>query len=223
MSDALATLRRVVRRPAKAAVERCEMCTVEIDPAHGHVVDLQSRQLLCACRPCYLLFTDERAHLRYRAVPDRYASVGAVFDERAWEELQIPVGLAFLFHNSALGRMVLLYPGPAGATESELDIAAGPLLAGSAAAADPTLYRVGPSRPPGYDNSDPQSTGDEIHLRPDVEALLIRRGQTSYVVPIDACYELIGRLRTLWRGFDGGQEAHAAVSDFFERIRKRAS
>ncbi|WP_433301502.1 DUF5947 family protein [Actinoplanes sp. CA-030573] len=217
MSDALATLRRVVRRPAKAAVERCEMCTVEIDPAHGHVVDLQSRQLLCACRPCYLLFTDEHAHLRYRAVPDRYAALGTVFDERAWEELQIPVGLAFLFHNSALGRMVLLYPGPAGATESELDFLS------AESAASPTLFRVGATPPPAYDNSEPQSTGGDIDLRPDVEALLVRRGEPSYIVPIDACYELIGRLRTLWRGFDGGQEAHAAVAEFFERIRARAS
>ena len=27
-------------------------------------------------------------------------------------------------------------------------------------------------------------------------------------MPIDACYELVGHLRRLWRGFDGGREAH---------------
>jgi len=189
MSDSLATLRRVVRhRPVVDKTERCEMCATEVGPSHSHVVDLESRQLLCACRPCYLLFTDERAHLRYRAVPDRYAAVGPVLDERGWDELQIPVGLAFLFHNSALGRMVALYPGPAGATESELDL--------------PGL-QVSPAP------------------RPDVEALLLRRGQDGYLVPIDACYELVGRLRTLWRGFDGGQEAHAAVAEFFDRVRAR--
>ena len=189
MTDSLGTLRRVIRnRPAGPRPERCEMCAEEIAPDHGHVVDLQSRQLLCACRPCYLLFTDERAHLRYRAIPDRYAAVGNILGERAWDELQIPVGLAFLFHNSALGRMVVLYPGPAGATESELDL--------------------------------PDQTFPE--LRPDVEALLLRRGQDGYLVPIDACYELVGRLRTLWRGFDGGQEAHAAVAEFFDRVRSRA-
>jgi len=189
MNDSLATLRRVIRnRPAGPAPERCEMCAVAIAPEHGHVVDLQSRQLLCACRPCYLLFTDATAHLRYRAVPDRYVAIGGVLDERGWDELQIPVGLAFLFHNSSLGRMVVLYPGPAGATESELDL---------------------PEQP--YPD-----------LRPDVEALLLRRGQDGYLVPIDACYELVGRLRTLWRGFDGGQEAHAAVAEFFDRVRSRA-
>jgi hypothetical protein len=161
------------------------------------VVDLQSRQLLCACRPCYLLFTDDRAHLRFRAVPDRYLSfAGPVVDERAWDELQIPVGLAFLFHNSALGRMVAFYPGPAGATESELDL--------------PAWERIVAEHP------------SLATLRPDVEALLVRRGRDGYLVPIDACYELVGRLRTLWRGFDGGQEAHAAVAEFFDRVGARA-
>jgi hypothetical protein len=41
-------------------------------------------------------------------------------------------------------------------------------------------------------------------------------------VPIDACYELVGRLRQLWRGFDGGQDAHAAMDEFFERVASRS-
>ena len=36
-------------------------------------------------------------------------------------------------------------------------------------------------------------------------------------MPIDACYELVGQLRRLWRGFDGGQEAHDALDAFFDR------
>ena len=75
------------------------------------------------CRGCYLLFTDSHAQLRYRAVPDRYlAFPDFALDRRAWEALQIPVGLAFFFRNSALDRTVAFYPGPAGATESELDL-----------------------------------------------------------------------------------------------------
>jgi hypothetical protein len=159
------------------------MCAVPLgDTSHSHLVDLDTRRLMCACRPCYLLFTDEHAHLRYRAIPDRYQAVDS-------PDLEIPVGLAFLFRNSAQDRMVLFYPGPAGATESELDIAL-----------------------PSVDG-----------LRPDVEALLIRQGQPAYIVPIDACYELVGRLRTLWKGFDGGSEAHAAIDSFYEEVRKRAS
>src|SRR5437868_4431678 len=58
------------------AAERCEFCGVDIDEAHGHVVDGPQRALLCVCRPCYLLFTHDGAGgARFRAVPDRYALV----------------------------------------------------------------------------------------------------------------------------------------------------
>ena len=33
-------------------------------------------------------------------------------------------------------------------------------------------------------------------------------------MPIDACYELAGRMRLQWRGFDGGAEARASIADF---------
>jgi hypothetical protein len=150
---------------------------------------------LCACRACYLLFTDERADLRYRSVPDRYLSFpGLTLDARTWDELQIPVGLAFLFRNSAQDRMVAFYPGPAGATESELPLS--------------EWYRIA--------ERDPRLTV----VRPDVEALLIRRpAGDCHVVPIDTCYELVGRLRSRWRGFDGGSEARAALDDFFASVR----
>ena len=62
-------------------------------------------------------------------------------------------------------------------------------------------------------------------LAPDVEALLVhhRRGRSEcYLVPIDACYELVGQLRRLWRGFDGGKEAHDALEEFFDHVRARA-
>nr|BFE74941.1 hypothetical protein GCM10020092_082420 [Actinoplanes digitatis] len=111
----LAALRRVTRsRPVPADGERCEMCAKPIAAAHAHVVDLQSRALMCACRPCYLLFSDAAAALHYRSVPERYLSfAGTAIDGRTWDELQIPVGLAFLFRNSAQRRMVAFYPGPA--------------------------------------------------------------------------------------------------------------
>ena len=37
----------------------------------------------------------------------------------------------------------------------------------------------------------------------------------AHLVPIDRCYELVGALRTAWRGFDGGQEARALLDAFF--------
>ena len=42
------------------------------------------------------------------------------------------------------------------------------------------------------------------------------------MVPIDACYELVGHLRRLWRGFDGGSEAREALEQFFADLRGRA-
>ena len=61
-------------------------------------------------------------------------------------------------------------------------------------------------------------------LQPDVEALLVRADPVSsrvscFLVPIDDCYELVGHLRRLWRGFDGGRGAHAQLDAFFARVR----
>lgn len=177
------------------------MCAEPIPQEHSHVVNLDSRALMCGCRACYLLFTDEGAQLHYRAVPERYLHfAGLTVDGRAWDELQIPVGLAFLFRNSVQDRMVAFYPGPAGATESEL-----PLDAWEAVV---------------------EASPELADLRPDVEALLIRRtaggGGSCHLVPIDACYELVGQLRTLWRGFDGGSEARTAMDAFFARVADRS-
>ncbi|OBH36209.1 hypothetical protein A5692_10575 [Mycobacterium sp. E342] len=189
-------------RPApEPAGERCEMCSESVADEHQHVVNVADRQLMCVCRACYLLFTDSRSELRYRAVPDRYLSFpDFALDRRAWEALQIPVGVAFFFTNSALGRTVAFYPGPAGACESELALDVWGALSGADA-------RVG-------------------LLADDVEALLVRVPESgspqSYLVPIDACYEFVGRLRLLWRGFDGGQEAREFIDGFFSRLEARA-
>ncbi len=200
--DVLARIRSDRRAPEPDG-ERCEMCSESIADEHQHVVNVAGRQLMCVCRACYLLFTDNNAELRYRAVPDRYLAFEEfALDRRAWEALQIPVGVAFFFTNSALGRTVAFYPGPAGACESELDLDAWNAIGG----ADP---RVG-------------------LLADDVEALLVRVPDTenaqpqTYLVPIDACYEFVGRLRLLWRGFDGGQEARAFMDGFFSEIEARA-
>ncbi|KZS82359.1 DUF5947 family protein [Mycobacterium persicum] len=198
--DVLARIRTNQRAP-EPADERCEMCSEPIPDEHQHVVNVAGRQLMCVCRGCYLLFTDSEAELRYRAVPDRYlAFPDFALGRRTWEALQIPVGVAFFFTNSALGRTVAFYPGPAGATESELDLDAWNALGG----ADPRLSLV----------------------TDDVEALLVRVPESgppqSFLVPIDACYEFVGRLRLLWRGFDGGQQAREFIDGFFERVAAQA-
>jgi hypothetical protein len=207
VKDALVVLQRLrdarPREPARAG-ERCELCTEPIADEHGHLVDVEARRLLCACRGCYLLFTPDGAGGgHYRAVPDRYLALTDVrLSAAQWDALQIPVGVAFFFVNSTLARVAAFYPSPAGATESLLPLDTWEELVG----AHPAL-----------------ST-----LQPDVEALLVRAdpdgasGAECYLVPIDACYELVGHLRRLWRGFDGGREAHGALDSFFDRVRARA-
>jgi len=99
------------------------MCAEAIADAHQHVVDRTSRSLMCTCRACYLLFTADGATLRYRAVPDRYLAFPEFrLGPGQWDQLEIPVGLAFFFYNSDLERTIAFYPGPAGATESELPL-----------------------------------------------------------------------------------------------------
>jgi hypothetical protein len=202
-------------RDAAEGTERCEMCREALGERHGHVVDLEKRSLACTCRACYLLFTHEgAAGGRYRAVPEHvYHDPGRPLTDADWNELQIPVAMAFFFHNSALDRVVAGYPSPGGATECELDLAAWDRLA----AAHPLLGT----------------------LAPDVEAIFVNRteqgGDTSggrppqtppryevFLIPIDECYSLVGELRMKWQGFDGGAEARAALATFLDSLRRRA-
>jgi hypothetical protein len=206
MTDPLAVLQRIRQsRPQEVprAGEVCELCATSIPDEHGHLVDLQVRALLCACRGCYLLFVSEGAGgTHFRSVPDRYlAFTDITLPPEQWDNLQIPVSVAFFFLNSSLGRVAAFYPGPAGATESELPLDTWAELT----RANPRLGM----------------------LEPDVEAFLVRSrpnqgGAECYIVPIDACYELVGQLRRLWRGFDGGREAHAKLDAFFDDVSSRA-
>jgi hypothetical protein len=190
---------RAPQPPKPRPGERCEMCTTDIGDEHSHVVDIDNRSLMCTCRGCYLLFQSSGAGgKRFRAVPEEYRAVpGFALSPGQWEELQIPVSVAFFFVNSAEERVVGFYPSPAGATESLLPMDAWERLT----SANPEL----------------------ADIAPDVEALLVRAPAEGYVVPIDACYELVGHMRRLWQGFDGGQEARAEMNAFFDRVKTRAT
>ncbi|MER6188435.1 DUF5947 family protein [Streptomyces cyaneofuscatus] len=194
-------LAQFTRRPPPPG-ERCELCGEPLPDEHRHLVDTTRRSLKCSCPPCHLLFTRPGAGQgRFQAVPDRYLTdPGFTLDADGWNRLQIPVGLAFFFRNSALDRFAAFYPSPAGATESELDPATWDAVLGS-------------TRLAGL-------------LQDDVEALLLHaeRGKpaTCTLVPIDVCYELVGRMRLHWKGFDGGAEARADIEEFFGRVAARA-
>jgi Family of unknown function (DUF5947) len=209
--------------------ERCEMCRAVLDDRHGHLVDTEKRSLTCACRACYLLFTHEgAAGGRYRAVPERvFHDPGRPLTDADWNELQIPVAMAFFFYNSALERVVAGYPSPGGATECELDLAAWDRIA----AAYPLLGALAPDveaifvsassvapggRPPGI----PPLTGGLP--APPFPPGPLAPPREVFLIPIDECYSLVGELRMLWRGFDGGAEARAALARFLDSLRRRA-
>jgi hypothetical protein len=169
------------------------MCGEVVDARHGHVVDIEHRSIMCACRACYLLFTREDAG-KYRAIPTRHQA--ADLSQAEWQGLGIPVSTAF-FLRSETG-LAAFYPSPAGATECLLNLDAWASLS----VTHPLLTAP----------------------RPDVEAILIRDTGSAvecYLVPIDACYQLVGIVRMYWKGFDGGQEAGDRIAEFFDDIRAR--
>jgi hypothetical protein len=183
------------------AEECCDLCGQRLASEHRHVVDLQARSLLCACRGCVILFTRPGSGGdHFRLVPERRLRLDRFrLDDARWASLQIPVDIAFFFRSGSLDRVAAVYPGALGATESQLPLATwdelerdNPLLA---------------------------------ELEPDVEALLVDRTRGRheyYFVPIDDCYALAGIIRTHWKGLAGGSEVWQQLDLFFDRLRSRA-
>jgi hypothetical protein len=210
------------------------MCAAEIPAGHGHLADIEQSTLICACRACYLLFTHSQAGRgRYRAVPDRYRGDPAhPLSLADWDALEIPVGLAFFLRRSAGGEVTGFYPSPAGVTECRLDLQAWQRIEGShpmIAAAEPDVEAVLIYRADARD-SRPTYRADARDSRPTYRADArdsrpTYRGESGvdcFLVPIDACYELAGRMRLLWRGFDGGSEARASIAEFIDGVRSRS-
>jgi len=194
----VAALRGVAGRAAPAR-ERCELCGVDLESHHTHLIEPQTQRLLCACAPCALLFTDSTA-ARFRRVPKEVARLANfTLDAAHWDALKIPINMVFFVRSSAQRRWLALYPGPAGATESQLDLAAWD-----------ELMRAN------------EAMGT---LPDDVEALLINRldgANDCFRVPIDRCYALVGLIRRHWRGIAGGSAAENAIAQFLARLRVEA-
>jgi hypothetical protein len=115
-----------------------------------------------------------------------------------WDAFGIPIGLAFFVHSTPDKRIVAFYPGPAGPTESLLELQAWVKLV----ADNPRL----------------------AELEPDSEALLVNRVRDAreyFQAPIDRCYALVGLIRTKWRGLSGGDEVWKAIDGFFAELREQ--
>ena len=103
--QALGTLRRFtsVRRSSSRPMEQCELCSAGLAQEHPHLVELTSRQILCACDACAMLF-DGMERTKYKRV-SRRAQYLLEFEmtDGQWESLLIPINLAFFFGSSNEG------------------------------------------------------------------------------------------------------------------------
>lgn len=195
----LATLRRYVRRTE--ADERCDLCSevIRAHPRHEHLLERDHPQVACSCTPCALLFPVD-AERRYLRIPKEvYRLDGFAMTEEQWDQLAIPVRMAYIQLHTTSGEPRAYYPSPAGATESLLSLDSW----GDLVRANPSLHR----------------------LQPGVEALLINRigeAREHYIAPIDRCFELVGLIRLNWRGLSGGQDVWQRVGDYFATMSRQS-
>jgi len=193
-SAPIAALRRFVR--SREPEEHCDTCGRALTSKHRHTFEPKLRRIRCSCDSCLPLQA-----LRYREIPKRVIPLpNFQMTDAQWDSLMIPIALAFFSYNTPEARVIALYPGPAGAAESLLDMSAWEDLS----AANPELAT----------------------LQPDVEALLINRiGQVRqyFIVPIDECYKLVGLIRLHWRGLSGGAQVWGQIGQYFASLQQKGN
>lgn len=196
-NSAFATLRRFAQK--RDRIELCELCRNRLASTHQHLIEPTERKLVCACDACAILFSNQSGG-KYRRVPRRVRLLRDFqMTDAQWDSLMIPIHLAFFFHSAPAGRVLALYPSPAGATESMLSLDTWQdIVEQNAAIKD---------------------------MEPDVEGLLVNRVASEaeyYIAPIDACYRLVGLIRARWRGLSGGAEVWEEIREFFAELKERS-
>jgi hypothetical protein len=196
-AQTLAALRRFAH--SRPDLERCELCGTELDEIHPHLLNRESRKFVCACEACAILFCgQERA--KFLRIPRRLLRLERfAFDELEWDSMTLPINMAFFLRRPG-GETTALYPSPAGAMTSEIEL----LRWNELFAREPVLQAV----------------------EPEVEALLVNRIANPplyFVAPIDVCYRLVGLIRTQWRGLSGGPDVWRAIAEFFARLDHEAT
>lgn len=201
-STAFDVLRRFARKPE--AAERCELCSAALGSEHSHLVELSARRLLCACDACALLF-DNRANRKFKRVPRRVQLLQSFkITDAQWDDLLIPINMAFFFSSDIENKVSAFYPSPAGAVESLLSMEAWSEIVRE----NPVLSS----------------------MESEVEALLVNRvgyahGSSAaeyFIAPMDECYRLVGLIRSHWKGLSGGTEVWQEIGLFFTQLRQKA-
>jgi hypothetical protein len=184
--------------PSRAAPARatCELCPIGIGDNHRHLLHLVERRIVCVCETCWSMRSGDA---EFRPPGGRTLWLeDFVMSHEVWSAFQIPIGLAFLLRSSVTGSVVALYPSPAGATESELELTAWDALC----VANPILER----------------------MEPDAEALIVDRTAPVHrfaIVPVDQAYRLVGLIKSRWQGITGGHAVDDAIDEFFDGLRTR--
>jgi hypothetical protein len=209
--SAFSSLRRFAREESEKAVETaahkqaaqesCEMCSESIPSEHRHLLNVSTREIICVCRPCSILFDKKAASEgKLRLVPERRLSIEDFeMSDVQWASLRIPVDMAFFFYSTPVERVAAFYPSPMGPTESLLELSAWEEL----------------------EEANPVLKGMER----DAEALLVNRSRGArehFLVPIDECYSLVGLIRIHWKGLSGGRGVWEEIDRFFEVLRRRS-
>ena len=193
----IAALRRFAK--PRPPVERCDLCSLGLATEHPHLIEPNSRQIICACDACAILFSGQ-AETRYKRIPRRIQFLADFhLSDAEWDDLLIPIGMAFFFFSTPAKKTLALYPSPAGSVESLLTLENWAELE----KANPVLRE----------------------MEADTEALLVNRvrGKSEYyIAPIDKCFELVGLIRARWHGLSGGAEVWETIEQFFAELKERA-
>lgn len=156
-------------------MEECELCAQALGAEHEHLLEHGARRVLCTCQSCANLYAreEDRPRPHYLRVERRASRLRELeIDDEIWANLGVPGGLAFFTTRSPSAEVVATFPGRAGIIEAFV-----PLKAWSELERRFSVLR---------------------HMRPDVEALLVRRSarhRDYFLVSIDYGFELCGLLR----------------------------
>jgi Family of unknown function (DUF5947) len=193
-SSSIAALRKFV--PSREPEEHCDTCGKALAQGHIHTFEPASRGIHCACDSCSALCEGVRQPIprEIRILPQFRMS------DAQWDELLVPISLAFFSYSTPAAKVVAMYPGPAGVAESLLPLEAWDEIA---------------------------SQNVELRdMRPDVEALLVNRVGTAreyFIAPIDECYRLAGMIRLYWHGLSGGALVWGEIAKFLGSLRQKGA